>query len=106
MVVTTQIVKKRKRERKKKDDRKKERMKEGRENTASYSTRESRAHARTQKALPYKRERMGHCHHTTRAHIRSRRDEGEIHGDPYVPRTEQRLLDDARREKCSVSLLP
>jgi hypothetical protein len=105
MVVTTQIVKKRKEKGRKKRT-KKRRKNEGRENTASYLTREPCAHACTQKALPYKRERMGHCHHTTRAHIRSRRDEGEIHGGPYVPRTEQRLLDDARTEKYSLSLLP
>jgi hypothetical protein len=105
MIVTTQIVKKKEKEKGGKK-RTKERIKEGGKNTASYLTREPRAHACTQKALPCKRERIGYCHHTTTAHIRSRRDEGEIHGGPYVPRTEQRLLDDARREKCFLSLLP
>jgi hypothetical protein len=59
--------------------------------------------ARAQEALACKRERMGHCHHKTTAPIRSRSEGGEIHGDPYVPRIEQRALDDARREKCFYS---
>jgi hypothetical protein len=47
MVVTTQIVKKRK-EKERKKGRKKEQTNEGRENIASYSTREPRAHAHMQ----------------------------------------------------------
>ncbi len=76
------------------------------EKTQQVIQQESRTHAHTQKALPCKRERMGRCHHTTTAYIRCTRDEGEIHRGPYVLRTEQRLLDDARREKYSLSLLP
>jgi hypothetical protein len=61
--------------RKRTNERTKERRK--RKHDKLFNMRAARAHAHMQKALPCKRERMGHCHHTTTTHIRSRGDEGE-----------------------------
>jgi hypothetical protein len=69
--------------------------------------------ARTQQALPCKREWMGHCHYITTMMTCTRwREEeeeegGEIHSVPFVPRTEQKAFDDAMKEKkCSLCLSP
>ena len=100
MVVTTQIVKKRKR--KEEEKRTNERTKEGRKRKHSklFNMRAVRARMHTCRRHCPVSENEWAIAITQRQHIYDREERWRrIHGVPYVSRTEQRVLDDVRREK-------